>query len=307
MSFFATGPDAFLDGASALAVMRVTFVFLVFFVATFCALPIKKVCYCKLSSTTIANWCAAVKHGIITIMFSFLLTMVSIGFILVTAFCATKLYRVIRKLRFRPVAYKGDLPTVSVCIPARNERHAMTACLEGVLASDYEKLEIIPADASEQSFDIMLDEMKGNKNRLKSILKQFGNEYDFVFIDCPPGFSSLSENIFNASDVVLMPIIPSTLSIRTYNMVKDYFKEKDLDIKKMMCFFTMTDLRKNMHNEIMEELYKDKRFFQNYIPYLSDVEKMGIHKAPIMEFANSSYAASCYRELWPEIKEGVLE
>jgi nitrogenase subunit NifH len=56
----------------------------------------------------------------------------------------------------------------------------------------------------------------------------------------------------------------------------------------------------------MEELYKDKRFFQNYIPYLSDVEKMGIHKAPIMEFANSSYAASCYRELWTEIKEGVL-
>ena len=81
-------------------------------------------------------------------MFSFLLTMVSIGFILVTAFCATKLYRVIRKLRFRPVAYKGDLPTVSVCIPARNERHAMTACLEGVLASDYEKLEIIVLDDS---------------------------------------------------------------------------------------------------------------------------------------------------------------
>ena len=74
----------------------------------------------------------------------------------------------------------------------------------------------------------------------------------------------------------------------------------------MMCFFTMTDLRKNMHKDIMEELYKDKRFFNNYIPYLSDVEKMGIHKAPVMEFANSSYAAACYRELWTEIKEGVL-
>jgi len=153
----------------------------------------------------------------------------------------------------------------------------------------------------------MLEEMKGNKNRLKSVLKQLDKEYDFVFIDCPPGFSALSENIFNAADIVLMPVIPTTLSIRTYNMVKDYFKEKDLDIHKMMCFFTMTDLRKNMHNEIMNELYKDKRFFQNYIPYLSDVEKMGIHKAPIMEFANSSYAANCYRELWTEIKEGVLE
>ncbi|MBL0316698.1 MAG: hypothetical protein IPP69_13280 [Flavobacteriales bacterium] len=68
----------------------------------------------------------------------------------------------------------------------------------------------------------------------------------------------------------------------------------------------MTDLRRNMHNEVMEELYKDKRFFENYIPYLSDVEKMGVHKAPLEEFARSSYAAKCYHELWEEIKEGVL-
>lgn len=176
-----------------------------------------------------------------------------------------------------------------------------------ILSTDFELMDIIPADNSSRSTDIMLEEMKGSKFRLKGILKQLDKDYDFVFIDCPPGFSALSENIFNAADIVLMPIIPTTLSIRTYQMVKEFFKEKELDINKMMCFFTMTDQRKNLHNEIMQELYKDKRFFQNYIPYLSDVEKMGIHRAPIMEFANSSYAAKCYRELWIEIKEGVLE
>lgn len=178
---------------------------------------------------------------------------------------------------------------------------------KAILATDYENLDIIPADNSAKSFDIMVDEMKGQKNRLKSILKQFDGEYDFVFIDCPPGFSALSENIFSAADIVLMPIIPTTLSVRTYNMVKDYFKEKDIDAAKMMCFFTMTDLRKNMHHEIMTQLFKDKRFFGNYIPYLSDVEKMGIHKQPIEEFARSSDAAKAYRELWTEITEGVLE
>jgi chromosome partitioning protein len=176
-----------------------------------------------------------------------------------------------------------------------------------IMETNYENLEIIPSDNSAKSFDVMVEEMKGNKNRLKGIIKQLEDEYDFVFIDCPPGFSALSENIFQAADIVLMPIIPTTLSVRTYNMVKDYFKEKDLDGSKMMCFFTMTDLRKNMHNEIMEQLYKDKRFFQNYIPYLSDVEKMGIHRQPIEEFARSSYAAQSYRDLWTEIKEGVLE
>jgi chromosome partitioning protein len=83
-------------------------------------------------------------------------------------------------------------------------------------------------------------------------------------------------------------------------------KEKELDLSKLTCFFTMVDLRKNMHNEIMEILYKDKHFFQSYIPYLSDVEKMGIYQAPVEVFARSSYAAQCYRDLWVEIKEGVL-
>ena len=176
-----------------------------------------------------------------------------------------------------------------------------------ILSTEYDNLEIIAADNSAKSFDIMLEEMKGQKNRLKGILKQLENEYDFVFIDCPPGFSALSENIFSAADIVLMPIIPTTLSIRTYHMVKDYFKEKELDSAKLMCFFAMADRRKNMHNEIMEELYKDKKFFQNYIPYLSEVEKMGIHRQPIEEYARSSYAARCYHELWTEIKEGVVE
>jgi cellulose biosynthesis protein BcsQ len=177
---------------------------------------------------------------------------------------------------------------------------------KSIQLTDFELLDVIPADNSVKSSDILIEEMKGSKNRLKSLLKQLDKEYDFVFIDCPPGFSALIENVFTASDIVLMPVIPTTLSIRSYHMVKDFIKERDLDAKKMMCFFTMVDMRKLMHQETIEELFKDKKFFQNYIPYLSDVEKMGIYKSPIMEYANSSYAAKCYRELWTEIKEGVL-
>jgi len=54
--------------------------------------------------------------------------------------------RVIHRYAYHAAPVLTDLPTVSVCIPARNEVHAMTECLERVLASDYPKLEIIVLD-----------------------------------------------------------------------------------------------------------------------------------------------------------------
>lgn len=65
----------------------------------------------------------------------------------------------------------------------------------------------------------------------------------------------------------------------------------------------MVDHRKNLHHEVLNDHYKDKSFFKNYIPYLSDVEKMGHHLAPVETFAYSSFAAQCFRDLWKEIKK----
>lgn len=172
--------------------------------------------------------------------------------------------------------------------------------------TDFEQLDILPADNGINSSDNFLQEISSSKTKLSTVLKKLDKTYDFVFIDCPPGFNALTKAVFNAVNFVLMPVIPTTLSVRSYNMVKNYLKEAEIDIKKLTCFFTMVDSRKTMHQDTMETLFKDKRFFANYIPYLSDVEKMGIHQAPIMEFANSSYAAKSYRDLWEEIKEGVL-
>ncbi len=173
-----------------------------------------------------------------------------------------------------------------------------------IMATDYEYLDIIPADMSIRKMDLLLDQ-NASKKQLKNLLKGITGEYDFVLFDCPPGFSLLADNIFYASNAILMPVIPTTLSIRTYEQVKTYLNEKG-DIDKLMCFFTMVDMRKSMHSDVMKELYQDKRFFEYYIPYLSDVEKMGVYNAPVSAFAPSSYAATCYNALWQEIKDGVL-
>ena len=171
----------------------------------------------------------------------------------------------------------------------------------------YENLDIIPADISARHADILLNEMKQSKRKLLSLLSALKNEYDIVILDSPPGISVLHDAVFVAADWVLMPNIPTTLSIRSFETVNDYFKENDLDRSKIKCFFSMVDHRKNLHHEVMSEFYKDKYFLKSYIPYLSDVEKMGLHEAPIETFAASSYAAQCYRDLWKEIRKNCIQ
>ena len=175
--------------------------------------------------------------------------------------------------------------------------------LEAIQQSPYENLNIIPADLSARQADILLNDMKQSKRKLAGLLATIKKEFDIVILDCPPGISLLHDNIFNAADWILMPNIPTTLSIRSYTTVANYFEEYGFDNEKIKCFFSMVDHRKNLHHEVMNQFYKDKIFFKNYIPYLSDIEKMGVNEAPLETFAATSFAAQCYRDLWKEIKK----
>jgi cellulose biosynthesis protein BcsQ len=103
-----------------------------------------------------------------------------------------------------------------------------------------------------------------------------------------------------------MPNIPTTLSIRSYETVAAYFKENDLDKTKIKSFFSMVDHRKTLHHETLQTFYTNRLFLKSYIPYLSDVEKMGVNQQPLFEFANSSYAAQCFRDLWKEVKKQCI-
>lgn len=82
-------------------------------------------------------------------MLSLIIVMLLILSALLTAVLGIRLYRSL--CRFQPgenYSPVHDPPSVSVCIPARNEIHAMTRCLERVLASDYKKLEVVVFDDS---------------------------------------------------------------------------------------------------------------------------------------------------------------
>jgi len=85
-----------------------------------------------------------------------------------------------------------------------------------IKGTDFELLDLLPADFSYRNMDILLE---GPKKRitaqLERLLRPIRREYDLVFLDCPPSISLMSENIFRAAHALLVPVVPSTLSART--------------------------------------------------------------------------------------------
>lgn len=177
-----------------------------------------------------------------------------------------------------------------------------------IKASDFENLDIIPAHLSFRNFDTLIAGFNKRRNRLKRILEGFNKEYDLIILDCPPSISHLSESIFIASDIILVPVIPTTLSERTFEQLMTFFKENNFPKNKIVPFFSMVQAQKSLHKATLEAMSARYQIFLNtVIPYASDIEKMGTYKAPVDVFAESKLASYAYHELWEEVSEAVTE
>ncbi len=173
---------------------------------------------------------------------------------------------------------------------------------ELIKGTDFDNLDLIPADFSFRNLDLLLDDKKKPTRQLKKRLKPMADEYDFVFLDCPPNISLLSEAVFEAADLLLSPIIPTTLSLRTLTQLTGFIKDHDLAKLSLIPFFSMVDGRKKLHKDIMQQVLADyPAMLQTAIPYASDIERMGLERKPLAAYSGKSRSARAYHELWQEI------
>lgn len=174
---------------------------------------------------------------------------------------------------------------------------------KNIKETDFENLDLLPAHLSYRNLDLILEDQKKPQKQLRSVLAPLKDEYKFVIIDCPPNITLVSENIFNAADLIILPFIPTTLSYLTYEKLIDFFKDMNLKKSAVHAFFSMVEKRKKMHREMMEEFSSKKRFLNTVIPYSSEVEKMGLHRAPLGTYNRRCVAATAFKELWEEISK----
>ncbi|MFC1858282.1 ParA family protein [Thermodesulfobacteriota bacterium] len=178
---------------------------------------------------------------------------------------------------------------------------------KSIKGTDYENLDLLPADFTLRNLDAAFGKLKRPKERLSKILKPLKAEYDLIIFDCPVTISILAENIFNAVEFILVPLIPTTLSVRTYKQLLSFCRKNKYDTGKIYAFFSMVDRRKKMHKELMAMMLKEfNGVLRSLIPYLSQIERMGIEREPVAASAPGSVASKAYQNLWAKFQEAIL-
>lgn len=166
----------------------------------------------------------------------------------------------------------------------------------------FDNLSLMPADFSLRYLDILLRKVQG-QDALKRLLAPFREMFTLVVLDCPPSLSHLAANIFAAADAVAVPIVPSHLSVRAFEIVHREYKALGHKPRRLHPFFSMVDRRRRLHNSLLAETPKRlKRRMDTVIPYASVIEQMGEERAPLGAFAPRHPAALAYESLWQDLR-----
>jgi chromosome partitioning protein len=172
-----------------------------------------------------------------------------------------------------------------------------------VRSTEFPGLDLLPADFSYRHLDLDLSEYKKPTRRIRKLLAEGAVDYDYVVLDCPPSISLVSESVFGAADALVVPTIPTLLSLRTLGQIVRFFREHGLEHVRLLPFYSMVDSRKTLHRAIVSDSSAlECRMLLTCIPYAADVERMGLRRAPLTSYSRSSAAAQAFRDLWEEVQ-----
>jgi chromosome partitioning protein len=183
-----------------------------------------------------------------------------------------------------------------------------TDVADALRGTDIEGLDLLPADFSYRHLDLVLNDTKRPERGLSGVLEPLAGEYDLAILDCPPSISLASESMFSAAGLLLVPLIPSTLSVRTLEQLHAFLARQDATPPAVLAFFSMVDRRKRLHREVMEALPGAVPGVASaVIPSASVVELMGVERAPVVQTAPRSVAAAAYEALWREVADELTK
>lgn len=171
-----------------------------------------------------------------------------------------------------------------------------------------ENLDLMPSLFSYRNMDLHLQPLKRRRRRILELLGNLESRYEWSFLDAPPGINLVSENLFRAADVLLVPVIPTPLSIRAFEEIVVFFLRGGLSRRKLIPFFSMVEPRKRTHRDFMESFRaREPDTCQTVIPYRSAIERSSLSGRPIALTRPGSEETRAFASLWEEVRRSAQQ
>lgn len=192
--------------------------------------------------------------------------------------------------------------TYTLRLAARPDASARKGIAGGELgpliqASDFDRLDVLPADKSLRHLEKQLVEDDKAK-RLRKLIKGLEKDYDRIVLDCPPGLTELADQVFRAVDLLVVPMLPSPLSERAYEQLLEHLAQHHKgSAPAIMPVFTMVDRRKALHRDTIAATPQ-----RPIIPYSAAIEAMASTRLPVLARSRTAPAAAAFSALWIEVE-----
>jgi chromosome partitioning protein len=161
----------------------------------------------------------------------------------------------------------------------------------------YPGLDVLPADESIRALDSQFLSI-GKRNRLARLADELSESYARIVFDCPPVMNEISAQVVRAVDLVIVPLPPSPLSSRAFDLVAaEVAANAGKRHPPILPVYSMLDLRRSLHREA-REAHPD----WPVIPYASVIEQCAVRQQPLGAFAPASPAAQAFAALWAAIE-----
>jgi len=183
-------------------------------------------------------------------------------------------------------------------------------CLNDVFVkTNFDNVSLVPSSIELAGAEIEMVNMLSRESILKKQLDEFKDQYDYIFIDCPPSLGILTVNALVASDKIFIPVQCEYFALEGLGQLLNTIKLIRQNLNSILdiggVIMTMFDARTNLARQVTDEVinyFKDK-VFKTIIPRNVTLSEAPSHGLPISQYDDNSPGGIAYKKLADEVIE----
>ena len=207
--------------------------------------------------------------------------------------------------------------TSGVGISKKNENTIYEALVgrvepqEAVIKTEFDNLWCMPSNISLAGAEFEFVDIENREFRLKGVLDAVRDEFDYIFIDCPPSLGILTLNALTASDGVIVPMTCEYYALEGLSQLMisirqtKKFYNPALEITGLLI--TMFDRRLNLTKQVLEQLekYYGDKIFKTKVVRNVRLSEAPSHGMPVIYYDEHSKGASLYNDIAKELLKRI--